>query len=124
MPKPKLLVIDDEDGVLEMIAGHFEPRGFEVHTAADGREGIELCERVRPDVILLDLKMKGLDGDRACPELRRLVPQAKIFLVTAYEDEIIAKRIAVLGIDAFFEKPISILKLEKAVRDALGAPKP
>ncbi|MDD5217690.1 MAG: response regulator [Candidatus Omnitrophica bacterium] len=124
MPQPKLLVIDDEQGVLDMIRGHFEPRGFEVYTALDGREGIRICEQVRPGMILLDLKMKGLDGDQACPELRRLVPQARIFLVTAYEDEIVAKRGAALGIDAVFEKPISILKLEKEIRAALGLAKP
>lgn len=112
----KILVIDDETGVLEMIRSHFELRGFEVHTANDGRAGIELCEKIQPDVILLDLKMKKLDGDRALPELKRAAPAAKIFVVSAYQDEILHRRLAGLGVDAHFEKPVSVLELERAVR--------
>ena len=117
---PKLLAMDDESGVLSMIRGHFEPRGYEVFTASDGREGIELCEKVHPDVILLDLKMKQMDGDEALPSLRRLVPKAKIFVISAYQQEIISKRIAGLGADAFFEKPVSIVELERTVRQSLS----
>ena len=64
MDKPKLLVIDDETGVLEMIRSHFELRGLEVHTASDGAEGIELAGRIQPDLIVLDLKMKNWTGTR------------------------------------------------------------
>ena len=117
--KPKILAIDDETGVLEMIQGHFGVRGFEVFTASDGREGIEVCGRVKPDIVLLDLKMKEVDGDTALPELRRLVPSAKIFVISAYQDEIMAKRIQGLGVTAHFEKPVSILELERVIRESL-----
>jgi len=118
--KVKLLAIDDETGVLEMIRGHFELRGYDVFTASDGTEGIEVCEAVKPDVILLDLKMKTMDGDKAIPRLRQIVPAAKIFVVSAYQDEITSKRIAGLGVDAYFEKPVSILALERVIRQSLG----
>lgn len=118
--KNKILVIDDEPEILSMIAGHFGPRGFMVYTAPDGNEGIRLCRSVMPDVVLLDLKMKGMDGDRVCPEIRRIVPDAKIFLVTAYDDETLAGHIPGLGADACFEKPVPILELENAVRKALS----
>ena len=118
-PKPKILVIDDEQGILEMIQGHFSLRGFEVFTASDGREGIEVCGRVLPDIILLDLKMKEMDGDAALPELRRLVPAAKIFVVSAYQDEVMEKRLHGLGVDAHFEKPVSIIEIEKIIREAV-----
>ena len=119
--KPRLLVIDDEAGILEMIAGHFSVRGFEVVTASDGVEGIQLCEQAVPDLILLDLKMRDLDGDQAIPALHRLAPQAKIFVISAYQDEVMQKRIASLAVDRYFEKPVSIIELEHAVRDALKA---
>ena len=119
IPKPKLLAIDDEPGVLEMIQGHFSVRGFEVFTASDGRLGIDVCSRVLPDIILLDLKMKEVDGDEALPALRRMVPSAKIFVISAYQDAITEKRIRGLGVTAYFEKPVSILELEKRVREAL-----
>ena len=118
--KIRLLAIDDEAGVLEMIHDHFSLRGFEVHTAGDGLEGIILCEEVRPQVILLDLKMKQLDGDKALAQLRELVPEAKIFVVSGYQDELAQKRIGGLAIEAYFEKPVSVLELEKAVRQSLS----
>lgn len=117
--KIKLLVIDDEQGVLDMVYEHFAPRGYEVSSALDGIEGIEVCERVRPDVILLDLKMKKMDGNQALPRLKELVPEAKIFVVSAYQDEILERKIAGLGVYAHFEKPISIIDLEKAVRASI-----
>ena len=118
---PKLLAVDDEEGVRDMIRGHFELRGYEVFTAGDGGEGIELCEKVHPDVILLDLKMKEMNGDVALPSLRRLAPKAKIFVISAYQEEIITRRIAGLGADAWFEKPVSIIELERTVRKYLAA---
>ena len=117
--KIKLLAIDDEGGILEMIHDHFSLRGFEVFTAADGVEGIVLCKKVRPQVILLDLKMKQLDGDKALGQLLELVPEAKIFVVSGYQDELAQKRISGLAIEAYFEKPVSILELEKAIRRSL-----
>lgn len=121
--KPKLLTIDDETGVLDMIRSHFEMRGFEVFTASDGGEGIEMCQRVRPDAVLLDLKMGQMDGDKALPRLRELVPEAKIFVVSAYQDDITQRRIAGLGADAYFEKPISIIELHQIIHAALSAPR-
>lgn len=119
--KPKLLTIDDENGVLEMIRSHFEMRGYEVFTASDGVEGIAMCERVRPDAILLDLKMRQMDGDKALPHLRALMPNAKIFVVSAYQDDITQRRIAGLGADGYFEKPVSIIELYRIIDTALSA---
>lgn len=117
--KPRLLAIDDEKGVLEMIEDHFSLRGFEVHTASDGTEGIALCRNVQPHVILLDLKMKQLDGDKALARLREAAPSAKIFVVSGYQDELAQKRLGGFAVEACFEKPVSVLELEKAVRQAV-----
>ncbi len=102
-----------------MIRGHFEARGFEVLAAADGREGIELCRACCPDVILLDFKMKSMDGDQALPKLRRLCPRSVIFLISAYQKDIVREKIEGLGVNAYFEKPVPILELDRAVREAL-----
>lgn len=114
--KIRLLAIDDEEGVLEMIRDHFGVRGYEVMTASDGGEGVEICAREKPDIILLDLKMKKMDGDEAIGHLRASSPQTRIFVVSAYQDEAVAARIKGLGVEAYFEKPVSIIELEKSVR--------
>lgn len=117
----KLLVIDDEPSVLDMIQGHFSLRGFDVLTADDGGTGIAVCRETLPDVIILDLKMKEMDGDEALPELRRIVPDARIYVVSAYQDEITEKRVAGLGVDAYFEKPVSIIDLQHTIQQALAS---
>lgn len=119
--KKKLLVIDDEPSVLDMIQGHFSLRGFDVLTADDGGSGIAVCRDSLPDVIILDLKMKHMDGDEALPELRRIVPDARIYVVSAYQDEITEKRVAGLGVDAYFEKPVSIIDLQHTIQQALAS---
>ena len=117
--KIKLLVMDDEEGVLDMIREHFSPRGYKVFTAQDGVDGIEICDREKPDVILLDIKMKHMDGNDALPRLKELAPAAKIFVVSAYQDDVLARKIAGLGVHAHFEKPVSVIELEKAVRASI-----
>ncbi len=118
--KIKLLVVDDEPGVLDMVRQHFTPRGYEVETAEDGTDAIEVCARQKPQVILLDLKMKRMDGNQALPHLKKIVPDAKVFVISAYQDEILERKIAGLGAYAHFEKPISIVALEKAVRASVS----
>ena len=116
LKKTTLLIVDDESGVRDMLHNHFELRGFDVHTASDGTEAIEICGRVKPQIIMLDLKMKQMDGDKAIPELRKIVPAARIIVVSAYQDEIMQKRIGGLSVDAYFEKPVSVLDLEKTIK--------
>ena len=117
--KPILLAVDDEIDALEMIKGHFEPRGYEVHTAQDGDEAIRVCTGIKPQVILLDLKMKRMDGDEALPQLRQLAPNAKVVLITAYQGHLSKKKMEELGIDLFLEKPISIVDVEKKIQSLI-----
>ncbi len=121
--KKKMLVVDDEPGVLDMIRGHFKHHGFDVVTAEDGDEGVKLCREHKPDVILLDFKMKHMDGDEAVPHLRETVPKALILMVSAYQDEAAKKRLRGLGIDGYFEKPVSILELQRVIENALNLSK-
>jgi len=121
--KKKMLVVDDEPGVLDMIRGHFKYHGFDVLTAGDGVEGVKLCREHKPDVILLDFKMKHMDGDEAVPHLREAVPKALILMVSAYQDEAAKKRLRGLGIDGYFEKPVSILELQRVIENALNLSK-
>jgi CheY-like chemotaxis protein len=119
-----LLVIDDDRTVQEIIRGHFECRDFDVYTAGDGLEGIEVCRDVMPDVILIDLKMKKMDGDEAVPYLREIVPHSSIFVLSAHRNRIDANRAAGLEVDSYLEKPVSIIELEYVLEEALKSEKP
>jgi len=121
--KPKLLVVDDEAEILEMIRNHFTLRGYEVLTAPDGGEGIETLERENPDIVLLDLKMKKMDGDKFLRGVRAKNLHPKVIVVTGYQDEKLQAEIERLGVDAFLEKPVSILELQKKVQELVGVVK-
>ena len=60
--KKKLLLIDDEENMLHMLSAYMKKQGYEVATASGGVEGVELVNRFRPDLILCDLQMPGMDG--------------------------------------------------------------
>jgi two-component system response regulator AdeR len=117
---PRILVVDDEPGVLDMIQGHFGLRGFEVHTAEDGQKGIEICGQVQPDIVLLDFKMKKMDGDEVLPELRRVSPKSKVWIISACHYDSVKHRVDPLRADAYLEKPVSVIDLEKFVRATLS----
>jgi len=123
MAKAKILTIDDEIEFTGMISEYFSARGYEVHVASRGVKGIELIKSEKPDVVLIDLKMPGIDGDQIVGQLKKLHPKAKSIIITAFIDEgKTKKRLEEAGVYAYFEKPISSLRnlentIEKAVRE-------
>lgn len=120
---PKILAIDDEVGFTQMLINYFKPRGFEVLTATRGTTGLEMAKSENPDIILLDLKMPGIDGDDVIEELKKASPRTKTIMITAFQDENKTKeRVLKNGAYAYFEKPLASLKeLEQTIRKALEA---
>jgi two-component system, OmpR family, alkaline phosphatase synthesis response regulator PhoP len=70
--KMKILLVDDEEDILEFISYNLQKEGFVVYTAANGREGIKIAEKVQPHLILLDLMMPEMDGITMCEEIRKI----------------------------------------------------
>ena len=120
---PKLLVIDDEPAILELMRSHFSLRGYEVLTALDGSEGLAVLASAEPDIVLLDLKMKKMDGDRFLQKIREEKRETKILVVTGYQDEALRDKVERLGVDAFLEKPVSIIELQRKIEELTAAPK-
>ena len=122
MPQPTIVAIDDEVAFVKTIAQYFGPRGYTVHLALSGSSGIELVKTYRPEVVLIDLKMPGIDGDEALPQIRRISPKSQVIVLTAYSDEgRTRERVLALGAFAHFEKPISSMRhLAKAIEQALA----
>ena len=120
MPKPKIVAIDDEAEFIDVIRNYFELRGYDITVAIRGTKGIELVKEKKPDVVLIDLKMPGIDGDEVLSLLRSMDPSPKVIFVTAYDDGGKTKaRLLKMGAYAYFDKPISSLKdLEETVNKA------
>mgnify|MGYP006305931777 CR=1 FL=1 len=120
MYKPRILSIDDEPSFTDILKQYFEPRGYSIDITSSGDEGIELMSCNKYDVILLDLKMVGLDGDEVMEVMRRMSPEAKIIFITAYSDSgKTRERVMSRGAYAYVEKPLNSLKsLEDLVNKA------
>ncbi|MFC0846109.1 MULTISPECIES: response regulator [Streptomyces] len=116
----RVLVVDDNKVIRQLIRVNLELEGFEVVTAADGAECLEVVHRVCPDVITLDVVMPRLDGLRTAARLRadartRHLPLAIISACTQYEVE----NGLAAGVDAFLAKPFEPAELVKVVRQLM-----
>lgn len=125
MKKPKILTIDDEAAFVEMIKGYFALRGYEVFTATRGVAGLDILEKEKPDVVLLDLKMPGIDGDQVLHEMHKINPNGKTIMITAFKDEgQTEKKFLNMGVFAYMEKPIKSMKeLEEVIVKAVSGSK-
>ncbi len=122
MEKPRLVVIDDEIEFTKTIDQFFSVRGYEVHVALTGVSGREAIDYHKPDVVLMDLKMPGMDGEELLRHLRQSQPQTKVIMITAYNDGGKTRdRLLSLGAFAHFDKPISSLRdLAETIKRALA----
>ena len=87
MDKKKVLVIDDEADFLEMIKIRLEANNYEVITALNGKEGLEKVKQEKPDAVLLDILMPGIDGLQTLKEIRRFNKNLPVFIITAFSNE-------------------------------------
>ncbi|HIY75526.1 MAG TPA: response regulator transcription factor [Candidatus Sphingobacterium stercorigallinarum] len=104
----KILVVDDEPDIVELISYHLTKEGYQVHTASNGKEAIKTAKEVFPDLIILDVMMPEMDGIEAC-RLMRSMPEFKhIFMVflTARSEEYSEIAGFHVGADDYIAKPI------------------
>jgi CheY-like chemotaxis protein len=121
--KPCLVAIDDEVEFTKTIDQFFSVRGYEVHVALTGTSGLELVEYHQPQVVLVDLKLPGMDGDELLQRIRRAYPKIQVIVITAYNDGGKTRdRLLAHGAFAHFDKPLSSLRdLAESVKRALSA---
>lgn len=120
----RLLIADDEalerEG-LEWIIARFLPGLFEIMHAENGRIAIQLAEQYRPDIVLMDVKMPGIQGLEALEEIKASNPQMKTVLVTAYDYFAYAKQAITLGVKDYIVKPAKkeqvVATLQKLVQE-------
>jgi CheY-like chemotaxis protein len=120
-----VLVIDDEAGVRHVARAMLESAGFEVLTAADGREGLDLFDRHRDEtsLVLLDLTMPHLDGEETFRRLRERRPDLPVVLSSGLGEQDMTERFAGLGLTGFIQKPYGLDELVLTVRGALRGPR-
>jgi CheY-like chemotaxis protein len=116
----KLLLIDDEPGIRKMMSLDLSSDGYQVFTAADGSEGLEIFERQRPPLVLTDLKMPGMDGLEVLRRIKERSPETEVIVITGHGDMDMAIRSLRLDASDFITKPVSSEALEVALHRAAG----
>ena len=115
---PRILVIDDEPSIVKLVSAYLKPEGYEVHTAADGTAGLKAARAFKPDVIILDIMLPGMDGLEVLQHLRR-ESQAYVILLTAKTEETDKIVGLSVGADDYVTKPFSPRELTARVKAAL-----
>lgn len=116
----RLLVVDDETEVADVLREHFEAT-YDVDTAPDGRKALKLIRARRPDVVLLDIKMPGLSGLEVMKRIQTVDPKPVVIVVTANEDTAVAAQAMTQGAFSYVPKPFDFQYLDHLVSLALGA---
>ena len=125
MAKPKVLVVDDEEALRFLLSSELEAEAFEVQSAGDGDEAIELVRKRieqgdRFDVVLLDIKMPKVDGFEVLKYVKGSVPETKVIMLTAYADVKNAIESLRLGASDFVSKPYDLDDILTSINRALG----
>ncbi len=117
--RARLLVVDDEPTIRELLSTSLRFAGFEVHTAADGQEALAQAERTRPDLVVLDVMLPDLDGFAVTRRLRERGRDVPVLFLTAKDD--VADRVAGLtvGGDDYVTKPFSLEEVVARIRAVL-----
>ena len=116
----KMLVVDDETEICDFLKAFFEDRDYEVKTANSGETAMLSVEESKPQVILLDIHMPGMDGMSALREIKSRFPGIKVIMVTALETREKIEEALRLGADNYITKPLSLEYLEKDVQEKIA----
>jgi two-component system, OmpR family, alkaline phosphatase synthesis response regulator PhoP len=121
MAEEKILVIDDEEHILELIKFNLENNGYKVITAVNGIQAVKLAKAELPQLVLLDLMLPGMDGYDVCKEIRKdnAISTMPIIMITAKGEELDKILGLELGADDYITKPFSIRELLARVKAVL-----
>ncbi len=115
----KLLIVDDEVEICDFLKSFFEERNFDVKTASSGQAALDTADQFRPNVMLLDIKMPGMDGIQVLGQIKKKYPKTKVIMVTALETRDKIEECLRLGADNYITKPLSLEYLENDVREKI-----
>ncbi|MFH1996516.1 MAG: response regulator [Candidatus Omnitrophota bacterium] len=111
----KLLVVDDESDVCDFVKSFFEERNYTVFTALNGNEAISIFQKEKPGLILLDVKMKSMDGLTVLRQLKAMDENVKVIMVTALDEQDKIDAARQFGAVGYITKPLVLGNLEETV---------
>ncbi|OPX83038.1 MAG: Alkaline phosphatase synthesis transcriptional regulatory protein PhoP [Pelotomaculum sp. PtaB.Bin013] len=123
---PRILVVEDEKNILELVRFNLERDGYQVLTALDGVKGLEIARNEAPDLILLDVMLPEMDGLEVCQELRRdtATKSIPIIMLSARAEELDRMLGLEMGADDYVTKPFSPRELSARIKTRLNEARP
>ncbi len=118
----QILVVEDDPTIAHLLDAYLSSEGFDVRVVGDGEAGLELAHRVRPDVVILDLMLPGIDGIEVCRRLRTF-SDAYVLMLTARGEEVDRVIGLSVGADDYVVKPFSPRELSARVQAMLRRPR-
>ena len=118
MPVAKILVIDDEQNIVDLVSAYLQREGYEVHVAMDGPAGLKAARAFKPDLIVLDVMLPGMDGIELLTRLRR-ESEVYVILLTSRAEETDKVVGLSMGADDYLTKPFSPRELVARIKAAL-----
>ena len=115
----KILVVDDQLGVRRLLFETFKEDQHEVQMAANGAEALQLLKNYGPDLILMDMKMPGMNGIETLRQIRASDQRIRVIMMTAYCDAQNMEQAKDLGILYYMSKPFDLFEMRDRVRDIL-----
>ena len=122
LTRPRILVVDDDPAVLELLGKSLQLSDYEVDLSGDGPSGLERLSAVDYDLLIVDLKMPGMDGLSVIREARRRNLELPVIIVTGFSTEANAIEAINLGVSGYITKPFRIPRLLNVTARALGEP--
>jgi DNA-binding NtrC family response regulator len=116
----RIMIIDDEKIVCEMAKISLEEDGYEVETFLNASPALERLKQQKFDVVVTDLKMKGIDGLEVLKTIKEMYPDTKVIMITAFANLDVAIEAIKGDVYDFFPKPVKIKELKVSIRKALG----
>ncbi|MBI4379773.1 MAG: response regulator [candidate division NC10 bacterium] len=111
----RVLVVDDDPNVQEILREFLSAKGYEVITAGDGAEGLRRVKEERPHLILLDIQMPKMDGLEVLRRLREIDKEVSVIMVTGVNEEAIGRKAMELGAFDYIVKPLDLPYLERTL---------
>jgi len=114
--KKKVLAVDDDKAVLKVIRRILaKDKNYEMYSAVDGFQAGNLFSEIKPALVILDIKLPGIDGFEVCRQIREKDKNVKIIAITGYDSEETRKKILACGADAYLPKPFEVKVLIETV---------
>lgn len=115
MGEKKILIVDDQMGVRRLLHEVFKNEGYKTYMAENGRKAVEYANEKRPDMVLLDMKLPGMNGLEIFEKLKEIIPDAIFIMMTAYGEMESIQKAMNMGAVCYFLKPFDIIELKEKV---------